>query len=319
MEDVIKDEYKEEGGEYHTKVYRSCHEDRIVANEQTWFPRKCCDKHIAFDKREPGLMKLEASGTEMISLSAKTYFLQQPTKFKISCKGVNKSLVKDPLQIYRSVLNEYKSFSVQNRGFRARNNTMWTYRQDRTGFSYFYCKREVLQDGTSTKPLELTLTPWIDYNTQCFDSDSPLGMSYPCELVRFGISFNSASQLFAYMKCVRHADVIRRERVLNSTSPEKAMEISNEISIIPKWAEIRDELMTEILVMKNAQLACVRRYLLEHRGKQFVCIDNSLPSYWSCGCSIRMAPLLNPEKFTGHNRLGQLWTDVSNDVQVINI
>ena len=37
---------------------------------------------------------------------------------------------------------------------------MFTYSQDKIGFSYFYCKRKVLRNEVTTEPLELILNPW---------------------------------------------------------------------------------------------------------------------------------------------------------------
>ena len=55
----------------------------------------------------------------------------------------------------RTQLAEYGSIQ----GFRARNNRIDTYEQTRNGFSCFYCKRKVLDDGMSTIPLDLELCP----------------------------------------------------------------------------------------------------------------------------------------------------------------
>ena len=62
-----------------------------------------------------------------------------------------------PLATFRRVLETKKPGSGTNRGFRARNNTIYTYQQERSGFSYFYCKRKVLADGRTTVPLDLEL------------------------------------------------------------------------------------------------------------------------------------------------------------------
>ena len=40
-------------------------------------------------------------------------------------------------------------------GFRVVNNSMYTYEQVRDGFSYFYSKRKVLDDGVTTIPLDI--------------------------------------------------------------------------------------------------------------------------------------------------------------------
>lgn len=158
-----------------------------------WFPRTCCDKHNKYDKRAPGLFKLEYEGDSMIGLSSKTYIVSKvktnpvsntvitahallrkvlnlkpkrlqrsPRTFrevKFSSKGVSKRLVRAPLSIFQSVLKTKKSRMGLNRGFRARHGGVETYEQKRNGFTYFYCKRKVLPDGVTTVPLDLELCP----------------------------------------------------------------------------------------------------------------------------------------------------------------
>lgn len=69
-----------------------------------WFPRICCLKHAAYDRRTPGRFKMEASGDEMICLSSKTYQLQDADKLKMFRKGVNKSRIVDPVSIFKRTL-----------------------------------------------------------------------------------------------------------------------------------------------------------------------------------------------------------------------
>ncbi len=78
---------------------------------------------------------------------------------KFSSKGVSKRLVKDPLKIFKGVLRTGKAAAGRNKGFRVRNNGIYTYEQTRCGFSYFYCKRRVLDDGIHTVPLDLVMCP----------------------------------------------------------------------------------------------------------------------------------------------------------------
>ena len=59
----------------------------------------------------------------------------------------------------KTVLKTGESRSSMNKGFRAKENTMFSYQQERCGFAYFYCKREVLENGIDTKPLDIILTP----------------------------------------------------------------------------------------------------------------------------------------------------------------
>ena len=158
-----------------------------------WFPRSCCSKHAKYDKRTPGLFKIEYEGEVMIGLCSKTYIVQRSkvvhtsstkmTAFKLlrrskklpvkrlahrprlvrevkfSSKGITKRRVKAPMTTFRHVFNTQRVGQGTLKGFRARNNGISTYEQYRNGFSYFYCKRRVLDDGVSTVPLDLELTP----------------------------------------------------------------------------------------------------------------------------------------------------------------
>lgn len=158
-----------------------------------WFPRTCCTTHAKYDNRTPGLFKVEYEGDVMIELSSKTYIVQKirtvntsstamvafkllrrakklPPKrltnrarlvreVKFSSKGITKRRVKAPMSTFRRVLNTQRVGQGTLKGFRARNNGISTYEQTRSGFSYFYCKRRVLNDGVSTEPLDITLCP----------------------------------------------------------------------------------------------------------------------------------------------------------------
>ena len=108
-----------------------------------WFPRTCCTKHKKCDSREPGLFKLEFSGNEMISLCSKTYIVVNENETKVSCKGIQKRNLENPLELFRKVIKTGENHSHTNIGFRAKNNSISTYMQKREGFSYFYVKRTV--------------------------------------------------------------------------------------------------------------------------------------------------------------------------------
>ena len=63
--------------------------DAYEAERSLWLPRR---DHFDFDKRTPGLFKVEWTGDAIISLSSKTYYCyggDSATKDKISCKGVS--------------------------------------------------------------------------------------------------------------------------------------------------------------------------------------------------------------------------------------
>ena len=78
---------------------------------------------------------------------------------KFSSKGISKGRVKAPLTTFRHVLLSQKPGSATNIGFRAHKNGIFTYEQERCGFSHLYCKRKVLENGIDTLPLDLELCP----------------------------------------------------------------------------------------------------------------------------------------------------------------
>ena len=80
-------------------------------------------------------------------------------KIKLSCKGISKKNLKSPLYTFRKVLFNKTSSGGINKGFIKKNNAIYSYNQFRQGFTYFYVKREILNDGIHTKPLQITLSP----------------------------------------------------------------------------------------------------------------------------------------------------------------
>lgn len=64
-----------------------------------------------------------------------------------------KWLQKRMRSLFQSVLKTGQPRSSVHKGFRARDNTIFTYKQERCGFTYFYCKREVLPNGNDTNVL----------------------------------------------------------------------------------------------------------------------------------------------------------------------
>ncbi|MCG7866661.1 MAG: hypothetical protein JAY74_09850, partial [Candidatus Thiodiazotropha taylori] len=203
LEDIIKPEMK---AEYDRGLRGYCTDIDIEAdNQHHWFPRTCCSVHAKYDKRTPGLFKLEYQGDEMIGLCSKTYIVRKAKvlkpsscsiaasrllkrakgwglkrkglrerlvqEYKFSSKGVSKRHLTSPMTKFRRVLKTHRAQSGCNRGFRVRNNAVFTYRQERHGFSYLYCKRKVLDDGIHTDPLDITLCPLPPHEQEVGDQE----------------------------------------------------------------------------------------------------------------------------------------------------
>ena len=139
--------------------------------------RNCCERDRKWDAREPGLWKTEATGNEMLCLASKTYLLvqQNETVGKLTCKGANKSAVENAVSTFRNVLSDKAKHEVENRGIRSMNEKIVTYQQQRNAFHYMYVKRTVCNDGVSTIPVDMTLTPWRQ-NFFLVDETNPLSM-----------------------------------------------------------------------------------------------------------------------------------------------
>ncbi len=90
----------------------------------------------------------------MVALCSETYFGFGKTS-KVSCKGLQKKRNNFNKEHYLKVLTNQASGRGINRGFRSLHASVVTYTQARTGLTYFYGKRKVLEDGISTAPLDI--------------------------------------------------------------------------------------------------------------------------------------------------------------------
>ncbi|GFN95226.1 hypothetical protein PoB_002173200 [Plakobranchus ocellatus] len=126
---------------------RSCdahHEEFVSACSlgEAWNPRPCCKERGTFDKRTPGLFKIEFVEDGMVALCSKTYFAFGE-KNKISCKGLIKNLNDIEKQKYLNVLKYRRNGRGLNKGFRSCGNAVFTYEQERASLSFLYIKRRV--------------------------------------------------------------------------------------------------------------------------------------------------------------------------------
>ena len=127
---------------------------RCRITQKPWTPLPCCLQRQAFDKRTPGLFKLEYKGDGIVALCSKTYYCFG-AKDKLSCKGLSKRLNNLTKDNYQNVLQTQIGGGGVNKSFRTDGRTMHTYEQRRDALSYFYIKRKVQSDGVSTKPLDV--------------------------------------------------------------------------------------------------------------------------------------------------------------------
>ena len=99
-----------------------------------------------------------------MALCSKTYVAHDKDVVKYSAKGANRSEVTK--ECYTSVLHDRRARSILNRGIRVKDNALFTYKQTRQAFCYFYVKRRVLEDGIHTAALDLELCPVVHKNQE---------------------------------------------------------------------------------------------------------------------------------------------------------
>ena len=163
IDDLVSAEHREEHYFKHRSEWlpaECCdeHKEEYVNTrlaERTWTATEpCCIARKAFDKRTPGLFKIEWCGDGFIGLCSKTYYCFGSTD-KCTTKGLNKRQNTIDKDVFLSVLTNRRSGSGVNRGFRVRDSSVMTYIQERAALTYFYPKRKVLEDGLTTAPLDL--------------------------------------------------------------------------------------------------------------------------------------------------------------------
>ncbi len=110
LEDIVKPDMREK---YRRGLEGFCTDEKVEADDNYhWFPRTCCSKHAKYDKRTPGLFKLEYQGDEMIGLCSKTYIVRKsihPTSTLIVAhRLLRRAKGLKPKRLKSSLTNEYK-------------------------------------------------------------------------------------------------------------------------------------------------------------------------------------------------------------------
>ena len=83
----------------------------FAALQHQWFPRHDTPEHAAYDKRKPGLFKVEWKGDGFVGLNSKTYCCWGAESSKASCKGISKRLNDPQKEVYLNVLQTRQSRS----------------------------------------------------------------------------------------------------------------------------------------------------------------------------------------------------------------
>ena len=317
--DVVRPELREE---YLAKINGSCHVEKFEANAENWWPRQCCQRHIQYDKRTCGLMKVEGRGTKLTCLCSKTYLLQSESSFKLTCKGIQKRNVDNPPEKFQDVMSNQSDRFSTNMGFRVQKNKILTYEQTKKGFTYFYVKRQVQQDGVHTQPLSIVLNPLNNDHIIYIDGHSPLS-NHHTTCIKNGfdefendiLSFHCAEQMYLYVMADFHSNIPLQDEIKETSNPFSFLSKKFEIEIEDGWYLICDDKMFEILLLKWLWDSSFRE-ALDNDKTLIVC---GREGYWTCGLSLRLARVTKESEYPGNNRLGQMLMELRDFVKGLDV
>jgi hypothetical protein len=121
----------------------------FIENKHLWFGRDDTEANKLYDKRTPGLFKLEFRGDGIVALASKMYYcFGEQDKF--SSKGINRKQNSITKRRYLDALENLMEQQFVNKGFRVKNNQISTYQLTKSGMKLFNDKR--LRTGFTTKP-----------------------------------------------------------------------------------------------------------------------------------------------------------------------
>ena len=173
------------------------------------------------------------------------------------------------------VPQDQNSRSAVNRGFRAKDNIMCTYIQERVGFNYFHCKRKIQQDGIHTCPANLVLSPWSEFDRYTFHTDpnNPLCNSFPCALTIENLAFFVCGSFLTYSLVKFHRDDQQALAVQRQTSLGEIIKCGLDSCAKPTWYPKLEPLLEEALREKYQDCLEFKNCLNNNTEMEMVYLD----------------------------------------------
>ena len=139
-----------------------------------------------------------------------------------------------------------------------------TYSQEKIGFNYFYCKRKILEDGVSTEPLDITVTPWDEKIVLVDDIHNPLSNLYQCKLLYDGFYFCSSEHLYYFLISKDAKKYELTNKILDETDPFQLEILMEDFNKKYQKEEERERFMRFAILQKFIQIEEFRIKLKEH-------------------------------------------------------
>ena len=198
-----------------------------------------------------------------------------------------------------------------NVGFRLKNNSIHTYSQDKVGFNYFYCKREVLSDGISTIPLKLTLSPWNEEVELVEQVQHPLSNLFPVKITHEGITFNSSEHIFHYQlaKHYNKQEICKKILLCPDPADVHSMFFDDDFDLNINY-ELQERLMRFSILLKFNQSNYICQVLKEFSGKVIyykqINFNKAEAAFWGVSNPSNLIPVLPSKSIAGNNVIGKI-------------
>lgn len=182
-----------------------------------------------------------------------------------------------------------------------------------TGHSFRLCQnipRCSACKETGHKPGSNLCPQYIEDNSnevEAFDGkENVLSNFFPCELMVFGESFESAEQAFQLTKAVRAGDLLAAERIRAAKSALECKQIGNSVLPSTSWHQDAPKVMEEIVIEKVKQISEMKKKITQVFTDEKVFAHSVYDQFWGTGLNSTQTVHTNPKAWPGQNVMGKL-------------
>ena len=219
------------------------------------------------------------------------------------------------MQKFSDTLFNLRTNACTNMGFRMKDSAMFTYSQDKTGFNYFYCKCKVLEDGISTKPLDICLSPWFHKTYLIEKVQDPLSNLFSCEIIFNYKNFPSCEHVFLSELCKHYERDDLLEIVNKNVDPcdisfyglDNENQLYNDIDLVERK-------MRFAILLRFLQSPAFRNELIRFKDF-FICYkqpnhNKTLSAILGVTNKSSLIHVLDKESISCHNLVGKILMDL---------
>ena len=236
---------------------------------------------------------------------------------------VSQRRLTNAMEKFEQTLTTKNVTKSKNIGFRINKSIIHTYSQEKIGFNYFYCKRKVLEDGVTTVPLDIVVSPWEEKVLLVDDIHNPLSNLYQCKLTYDGFSFCSSEHLYFYLISTDAKKYDLCNRILDEMDPFDLEILMEEFNKSHQKEDDRERIMRFAILHKFTQNQEFRKKLRECSNSYIAYKQSSLSkediSFWGVTTSSSLVLVLSPSSLSGNNLLGKILMDYSKKNRLYNV